>query len=139
MSRAFTERELDIMTVLWRYGASTAAEVREQLRVQGIELAYNTVLTQLRILEEKKGVGHEEEGRAHRFHALIEQHEAGASALTRTLERLFGGSAEALVTHLVRERGLSRSELHRLRQVLDEELVPRQAQRKRAAKGRSDA
>jgi BlaI family penicillinase repressor len=125
MSVAFTERELDIMAVLWDRGPSTAAEVREALAGQRLDLAYNTVLTQLRILEDKGHVDHKEEGRAHRFRSLVKKKEARASALTRTLDRLFGGSAEALVAQLVQQRGLSKEELKGLRRVVDEELDSR--------------
>ncbi|HEV2018522.1 MAG TPA: BlaI/MecI/CopY family transcriptional regulator [Gemmatimonadaceae bacterium] len=125
MSVAFTERELDIMAVLWDRGPSTAAEVRDALAEQSLDLAYNTVLTQLRILEEKGRVSHKEEGRAHRFRPLVKKKEARASALTRTLDRLFGGSAEALIAQLVQQRGLSKEELKGLRRVVDEELGSR--------------
>lgn len=125
MSIAFTERELDIMAVLWDRGPSTAAEVREALAEQHLELAYNTVLTQLRILEEKGHVDHKEEGRAHRYRPLVKKKQARASALTRTLDRLFEGSAEALVTQLVQQRGLTKDELRGLRRVVDEELGSR--------------
>ena len=122
MAVAFTERELDLMAVLWDLGPSTAAEVQGALADQGVDLAYNTVLTLLRILEDKGHVDHEEEGRAHRFRAAVERKEAGASALTRTLDRMFGGSAEALVAQLVQHRGLSRKDLKRLRRVVNEQL-----------------
>lgn len=125
MSVAFTERELDIMAVLWDRGPSTAAEVRVILAGEGVDLAYNTVLTQLRILEDKGHVDHKEEGRAHRYRPLVKRKEARASALSRTLDRLFGGSAEALVTQLVQHRGLSKDELKGLRRVVDEELGSR--------------
>jgi len=125
MSVAFTERELDIMGILWDRGPSTAAEVREGLAGQSLDLAYNTVLTQLRILEDKGHVDHKEVGRAHRFRPLVKKKDARASALTRTLKRLFGGSAEALVAQLVQQRGLSKEELKGLRRVVDEELDSR--------------
>jgi BlaI family transcriptional regulator, penicillinase repressor len=123
VSVAFTERELDLMAVLWDRGPSTAAEVREALSGQGVDLAYNTVLTLLRILEDKGHVDHKEEGRAHRFRAAVKRKEAGASALRRTLDRMFGGSAEALVAQLVQQRGLSKDDLKRLRRVVDEQLA----------------
>ena len=122
MSVAFTERELDLMAVLWDLGPSTAAEVRAALTDQGVDLAYNTVLTLLRILEDKGHVDHQEEGRAHRFRAAVKRDEAGASALTRTLDRMFGGSAEALVAQLVQHRGLSKKDLKRVRRVVNEQL-----------------
>ena len=122
MSVAFTDRELDIMAVLWDLGPSTAAGVRGALAEQGVDLAYNTVLTLLRILEDKGHIDHKEEGRAHRFRAAVKRKEAGASALTRTLDRMFGGSAEALLTQLVRQPRLSKKDLKKLRRVVNEEL-----------------
>lgn len=130
MSVAFTERELDLMAVLWDSGPSTAAEVRQALADQGVDLAYNTVLTLLRILEEKGHVDHEEEGRAHRFRAAVKRSDAGASALRRTLDRMFGGSAEALVAQLVQQRGLSRKDLKRLRRVIKEQLTLKRSEKR---------
>jgi predicted transcriptional regulator len=116
---AFTDRELDLMGVLWERGPSTVAEVREQLPDA---LAYTTVLTILRTLEEKGYVGHAEEGRAHRYHALVERSEAGESALARLTRKLFRNSPELLLTHLVADRRLSAAELRRMRHLLDERL-----------------
>ena len=122
MAVAFTDRELDLMAVLWDLGPSTAAEVRVALADQGVDLAYNTVLTLLRILEDKGHVDHDEEGRAHRFRAVVKREEAKASALTRTLDRMFGGSAEALVVELVQRPGVSKKDLKRLRRIIKEQL-----------------
>lgn len=128
MAVTFTERELDIMSVLWERGPSTAAEVRACL---DDDLAHTTVQTMLRILEDKGHVGHTEEGRAHRFHAITAREEAGSSALGRLVEAVFGGSAEALLTHFVRDRRMSRAELERARKILDERL--REARREEDA------
>lgn len=119
MSVAFTERELDIMAVLWERGPSTAAEVLERI---ADDLAYNTVLSMLRILEEKGHVGHTEEGRAHRYYPKVAREEAGSSALERLVDKVFGGSAELLLTHFVRDRKLTAGELRRIRGLLDERL-----------------
>jgi BlaI family transcriptional regulator, penicillinase repressor len=116
----FTERELDVMDILWKRGTGTVSEVRDLLRD---ELAYTTVLTILRTLEEKGFVGHEEEGRAYRYHPLVEKTEAQESHLKRLVGKLFSGSPEALVTQLVADRRLSRDELERLRGLLDERLT----------------
>ena len=67
--RGFTDRELDIMSVLWREGSGTVTEVREAL---GEEVGYTTVLKMLQILEEKGAVSHEQEGRAYRYFPLVE-------------------------------------------------------------------
>lgn len=115
----FTDRELDVMAVLWDHGPSTVADVRERLPD---ELAYTTVLTILRTLEEKGHVAHEEEGRAYRYRALVERGEARVSALDRLRTKLFSGSTELILTHLVADKDLSESELERLRKLLDERL-----------------
>jgi BlaI family transcriptional regulator, penicillinase repressor len=136
LSVVFTDRELDIMTILWDHGPSTASEMRDALGARGLDLAYNTVLTLLRILEDKGHVDHKEENRAHRFRALVKRDEASASALSRTLDRLFGGSAEALVTQLVQRRGLSNEDLTRLRQIVDEQLDTKAAKTRARSRGR---
>lgn len=119
MKIAFTERELDIMAVLWERGPSTAAEVRTAL---ADELAYNTVLTMLRILEEKGYVGHTEQGRTFVFHPLVDREAAGVSAIRRLVDTVFGGSDDLLLMHLVRDQKLGRNKLERLRQLLDAHL-----------------
>jgi len=115
----FTDRELDVMNVLWRQGPSTVTEVREHL---DDPLAYTTVLTVLRTLEDKKHVAHREEGKAHRYYAKVSEKAARHSALGRVLDRVFGGSAELLLTHLVKDRDLSPAEVKRLRSLMDESL-----------------
>lgn len=119
MEIRFTQRELDVMSVLWDRGPSTVAEVRAAL---ADELAYNTVLTVLRILEEKGYVSHSEEGRAHRYAPMVERMEAGESALRRITRRLFSGSPELLLTRLVDDDSLSEDELRRMRDLLEERI-----------------
>jgi BlaI family penicillinase repressor len=111
----FTDRELDIMKVLWARGASTVAQVRDALEE---DLAYTTVLTMLRTLEAKGHVDHDEEGKAHRYRATVSEATARRSALSKVVDRVFGGSAELLLTHLVKDRKLSDDELARLRALL---------------------
>jgi BlaI family penicillinase repressor len=123
MHRGFSPRELDIMAVLWQHGPSTAAEVRERLATEeGVELAYNTVFTVLRILEDKGHIAHEEEGRAFRYYPLVRREQAGARVVGRVVDKLFGGSAGLMLMQLVRERDISDDELRRLRALLDEQL-----------------
>lgn len=116
---SFTDRELDVMAVLWTRGPSTVAEVREQLPDP---LAYTTVLTILRTLESKGYVTHTEEGKAHRYAPLVARDRAGQRALERVLDKIFGGSRELLLANLVGERGIDEKELKRLRDILDERL-----------------
>src|ERR1041384_2935155 len=103
MDISFTDRELDVMAVLWQRGSGTVAEVRDALEDA---LAYTTVLTVLRTLEVKGDVGHEEEGRADGCLAADGREARGESALRRVLGKLFAGSPELLLTQLVRERGV---------------------------------
>ena len=119
MTVRFTARELDVMSVLWERGPSTVAEVREALEDP---LAYNTVLTVLRILEDKGHVAHEEEGRAHRYLPLVERVEAGQSALKRITQRLFSDSPELVLTHLVNRSDLTEDELRRMQDLLAKRL-----------------
>lgn len=122
MRISFTDRELDVMAVLWKRGSATVSEVRNALRD---DLAYTTVLTVLRVLEDKGFVTHVVEGRAHRFEPAVSRQAAGKSALARMLDTIFGGSSERLLTQLVSERKLSAKELRRLRKLLDERLAAR--------------
>jgi BlaI family penicillinase repressor len=118
MEIRFTPRELDIMGALWGCGPSTVAEVRDTLED---ELAYNTVLTMLKVMEGKGYVSRHPEGRAHRYAAEVERDAAGESALGRVTERLFGGSPEKLLLHLV-DTDLDPDELRRMRDLLDNRL-----------------
>ena len=104
------------MSVLWDLESATVSEVRERLTD---DLAYNTVLSMLRILEAKGLVGHSKEGRAHRYHPLVGREEAGRVALGRLRDKLFKGSAELLMTQLVADEPLSPGAVRRLRSQLD--------------------
>jgi len=95
-------------------------EVRESLED---ELAYTTVLWVLQTLESKGYVRHEKEGRAYRYHPLIEQEAAGGSALNRMVDRVFQGSAAMLLAQLVAERQLPAEEMERMRDLLDRRLA----------------
>ena len=111
MEIAFTDRELDVMGVLWDLGGASVAEVRDRL---SDDLAYTTVLTVLRTLEEKGYVGHTEVGKAYRYHPLVQRQDAGTSVLRRITRKLFKDSPELLLTQLVSDRGLSDDELRRV-------------------------
>ena len=113
----FTDRELDVMDVLWERGPSLVAEVRAALKD---ELAYTTVLTILRTLEGKGHVGHEQEGRGHRYFAAVKRQAAQRSALRHLTSKLFQGSAELLFTHLVSDHKLSAKQIRTMRALLDD-------------------
>lgn len=115
----FTDRELDVMSVLWDLESGVVTEVRERL---ADPLAYNTVLTVLRTLEAKGYVRHEGEGKAHRYFPTVKREDAGSSGMWRLVDKVFGGKPEALLTHLVNDRRLNRQKLTRMRALLDERL-----------------
>lgn len=115
MRIVLAEREAQLMEVLWDHGPSTVNEVQSLL---GDELAYTTVLTMLRKLEAKSYVGHEEEGRAHRYHALIDRTAAQDGALKTLVSRLFKGSSDALLMHLVSREKLSVKQVQRIEKEL---------------------
>ena len=120
MDISFTDRELDVMAVLWRRGSGTVNEVREDL---DDDLAYTTVLTILRTLEDKGFITHLAEGKAHRYLPAVTQDLAGKSVLARMLDKVFAGSPEMLLAQLVTERDLDADDLLRLRKLLDVRLA----------------
>src|SRR3954462_2587702 len=126
MDVSFTDRELDVMAVLWRRGSGTVSEVRDDLDDDlDDELAYTTVLTILRTLEDKGFVSHIAEGKAHRYLPSVSQNLAGKSALSRVLDKIFAGSPDMLLTQLVSDKNLNDDDLRRLRKLLDERLSGR--------------
>ena len=116
---SLTRRELDIMSVLWRRGSATVAEVRDDLVD---DLAYPTVQTMLRVLEGKGYVGHTVDGRAFRFHALVEQDAAADSALDRLIAKVYHGSRELLVSRLLADEDISADELRRIKRLLQKRI-----------------
>ena len=117
MDIQFTDREIDVMEVLWERGPSLVGEVRAALKD---DLAYTTVLTILRTLEAKQYVGHQQEGRGHRYFAAVKQQAAQQSALRHLTRKLFKGSAELLFTHLVSDRKLSAKQIRNMRALLED-------------------
>ena len=114
MPIALTDREADLMQILWENGASTAAEVRERL---SDDLAYTTVLTVLRTLEAKGYVDHKEDGRAHRYRPRIAQQAARSNAVKHLMHKLFHGSPELLLTQLISDHKLNAKQVGRAKQL----------------------
>lgn len=109
--RALTPLELEIMQVLWELGPSTVADVRPRLRTA---LAYTTVQTMLNVLLRKERVTRVREGRAYRYRAAISRERTTRSALRDMVQRMFGGSTEALVMAMVDTRQISAEDLARI-------------------------
>ena len=111
-----TQRELDIMSVLWDLGEATVTEVRDRVDP---DLAYTSISTMIRMLEMKGFVSHRRgEGKTHVYFPVIDREQAGESALGRVLDKIYGGSPIKLLAHLVDQHRLSEKELARMRGLL---------------------
>ena len=111
-----TKRELDIMGVLWDRGEATVTEVRDCVDP---DLAYTSISSMIRTLEMKGYVSHRRgEGKTHVYFPVIEPEKAGASALGRVLDKIYGGSPIKLLAHLMDQRKVSDKELARMRDLL---------------------
>ena len=117
-SPTLTEAELRIMNVLWPQGSGTVQQVLEALQDK-TELAYNSVLTTIRVLEKKGYVKHVKDGRARVYVPVIERQEASRSEIRHLVNRFFKDSHEQLVLNILEDRGLDPEELKRLRQMLE--------------------
>ena len=111
-----TQRELDIMSVLWDLGEATVTEVRNRVDPN---LAYTSISSMIRTLEMKGYVSHRRgEGKTHVYFPVIDLETAGKSALGRVLDKIYGGSPIKLLAHLVDQHRLSEKELARMRDLL---------------------
>lgn len=119
MGVQLTRRELDVMSVIWKLGSATVAEVKRGLTD---ELAYPTVLTILRTLESKGHVRHKQEGKAFRYYARLQSDAAGSSALSRLLDKVYRGSRELLMAGLLENEDIAPDELKRLKKLVDDRL-----------------
>lgn len=114
-----TEAELRLMDVVWDKGAVTVGEVAAALTGEPI-LAYNTILTTLRILEQKGYVRHTKsrEGRAFIYRAVVGRKQASRNALRHLVRGFFANSPELLVLNLLDDGDLSQRELQSIRNLL---------------------
>ncbi len=119
-SPGLTDAELRLMEVVWKKGAATVAEVVESV-TSDPQLAYSTVLTTLRILENKGYLVHSKQGRAFTYKPAVERDAARDNALRHLLRRFFDGSPELLLLNLLKSEKISAKELARLRKRIGEE------------------
>ena len=136
-SGTLTEAELRIMNVLWRKGSGTVQQVLDSI-TEKPALAYNSVLTTIRVLERKGYLKHLKDGRAHVYTPLVGQQEATRSEIRHLVGRFFKNSQEQLVLNLLEDQGIGPEEIGRLREML---VQKDPAQRATIQKGtiRSDA
>jgi len=113
-SNTLTEAELRIMRILWERGESLVSELVAAMP-ESTPLAYTSVLTTVRILEQKGYVRHRQEGRAFVYRPCIAEHDASRSEIRHMLDRFFGNSPERLLLALLGDEDVSHEELQRLK------------------------
>ena len=117
-AKELTERELEIMHVFWTGGELAAADVRDRLAAEGRDLAYTTVATLVRILLEKGFIEQTNEERPFRYKPVRSFAEVSRNLVRDLVDRVFGGSREQLLVHLVEDKRLTRKERELLEQVM---------------------
>ena len=122
-SLILTDHELRLMEILWSRERATVADVVSSLPPP--PLAYSTVLTTLRTLEQKGYIAHEEDGRAYVYHALVARGTAAKSAMQHLLDRFFGSSAGDLAVALLDEAPLSYADVSKIESILQRRKVDR--------------
>lgn len=115
-SETLTGSELRIMEILWQNGPATVQHILNALPGRPA-LAYNTVLTTIRILERKGYLDHSKDGRAHIYRPLVEREEATRSEIRHLVRRFFSNSHEDLVLNILKERNVAPQEIERLREM----------------------
>lgn len=114
-SNTLTEAELRLMKILWQRGESAVGDL---VTAVGASLAYTSVLTTVRILEQKGYVRHRQEGRAFIYSPCVAEHEASRSEVRHMMQRFFGDSRERLMLSLLGDEEVSREELERLKEAI---------------------
>lgn len=115
-SATLTEAELRIMDVLWRKGSGTVQQVLDWLPST---LAYNSVLTTVRVLEKKGYLDHAKDGRAHVYEPIVGRDQATRSEIRHLVGRFFRNSHEALVLNILQDEAIGAKDLDRLREMLE--------------------
>lgn len=118
-SVTLTEGEQRMMEVLWRKGRATVAEVLSALSKRP-KLAFNTVQTTLRILENKGYVRHEDAGRAFIYYPVIDKASVSKAAVKQLLARFFNDSAGQLAVNLLSDAELSRDDIANVERMISE-------------------
>ncbi len=116
-SPTLTEVELELMEVLWEKGRATVSDIVGALPDE--RLAYSSVLTMMRILEQKGYVEHDKEGRAYIYRPLVDRRQAVQNVISYLLKRFFKGSPELLVVNLLEHEDVGRAEINRLRKLIE--------------------
>jgi predicted transcriptional regulator len=118
-SRTLTEQELEIMKVVWRLERATVRDVYEALRERR-KIAYTTVMTMMNILETKKYLKKQAQDRAYVYRATRPRSEVIKAMVREFVDRVFNGSAEPLLVHLIKDRRLSQRDLEKIARTIGE-------------------
>lgn len=116
--KLLTETELELMTILWRIGEGAVADVLELLP-KGRDLAYTSVSTILRILEQKGALKTRKEGRGHIYIPVLKKQDYEAKTVRHVVDRVFDGTPVALVRQLLDSMELDESDLKELKKLID--------------------
>jgi predicted transcriptional regulator len=129
-SGTLTEAELRIMNVLWGKGSGTVQQVLDSITERPV-LAYNSILTTIRVLERKGYLKHLKDGRAHVYTPMVRREDATRSEIGHLVSRFFKNSHEQLVLNLLEDQGIEAEEIGRLREMLvQRDAVQRQSVQK---------
>jgi predicted transcriptional regulator len=120
-ARDLTERELEVMHIFWAHGALAAAEARDHLAAGGLDLAYTTVATLVRILHEKGFLEQTNEERPFVYRPIRSHEDVSARLLDDVVDRVFHGSRVDLLVRLMEQRKLTAQERNLLQQILQEQ------------------
>jgi len=115
-----TPQELEIMKIIWERRSATVRDVYEAL-LERRKIAYTTVLTMMKILEQKKYLKRDSAARAHVYEPRRAKRQVIGAMVRDFLGRVFDGAAEPLLVHLVREGQLSEEDLERIARRVREE------------------
>jgi BlaI family penicillinase repressor len=111
-SKTFTDKELEIMRIVWKLGEASARQIQENLSG---DRHYNSVMTIIRVLERKNHLIHREDGRTHIYRSAVNPEKARTRVLKHLVKNVFGGSAASLVLNLVETGDLTFDELDAIR------------------------
>jgi predicted transcriptional regulator len=117
-SETLTDAELRVMKVLWVKGTGTVQQVLDSITEKPV-LAYNSILTTIRVLERKGYLKHSKDGRAHVYAPVVHQQDATRTEIRHLVSRFFRNSHEDLVLNILEDQGIQPDELDRLRKMLD--------------------
>ena len=116
-SQTLTEGELRLMKVIWTLGTATVRDVVVELEKKD-KVAYNTVQTMLRILEDKGYLSHKKSGRSFVYKPLVERHNARSAALKHLLSNFFDDSPQSLLVNLIEDEELNAADIRKLKELI---------------------